>query len=74
MEYQKTCYAIHQTIQLNLEQKKTNDESHGVYNTNGQIRFKTSMLKSSLCDYSNAYVLVKGNITVANTGPAEVPN
>ena len=54
--------------------KKTNDESHGVYNTNGQIRFKTSMLKSSLCDYSNAYVLVKGNITVANTGPAAVPN
>ena len=45
-----------------------------MYNTNGQIRFKTSMLKSSLCDYSNAYVLVKGNITVANTGPAAVPN
>ena len=51
-----------------------NDESHGAYNTNGEIRFKTSMLKSSLCDYSNAYVLVKGNITVANTGPAAVQN
>ena len=32
-----------------------------------QIRFKTSMLRSSLCDYSYAYIFVKGNITVNNT-------
>ena len=30
------------------------------------IRFKTSMLRSDLCDYSDAYVWVKGNITVTN--------
>ena len=36
-------------------------------NATKQIRFKTSMLRSSLCDYSDAYVLVKGNITVNNT-------
>ena len=30
------------------------------------------MLKSSLCDYSNAYILVKGNITVPNTAAADV--
>ena len=29
--------------------------------------FKTSMLRSSLCDYSDAYILVKGNISVNNT-------
>ena len=29
--------------------------------------FKTIMLKSSLCDYSDVYILVKGNITVNNT-------
>ena len=29
------------------------------------------MLKSSLCDYSDAYILVKGTITVNNTGPAD---
>ena len=29
---------------------EVNDESCGMYNTNSQIRFKTSMLKSSLCD------------------------
>ena len=35
--------------------------------TNSQIKFKTSMLKSSLCNYSDAYILVKGTITVTNT-------
>ena len=29
---------------------ETNDESRGTYNTNSQIRFKTSMLRSTLCD------------------------
>ena len=31
-----------------------NDQSRGVYNTNSDIRFKTTMLKPSLCDYSDA--------------------
>ena len=44
-----------------------NDESRGKYNVNSQIKFKTTMLKSSLCDYSGAYILVKGTITVNNT-------
>ena len=41
-----------------------NDESRGTYNTNNQIRFKTSTLRTSLCDYSDAYILVKGTITL----------
>ena len=32
------------------------------------------MLKSSLCDYSDADILFKGTITIANTGRAAVPN
>ena len=44
-----------------------NDESREAYNVNSQIKFKTTMLKSSLCDYSDAYILVKGTITVNNT-------
>ena len=39
-----------------------NDKSRGGYNVNSQIKFKTTMLKSSLCDYSDAYILVKGTI------------
>ena len=38
------------------------------YNENKSIRFKTPMLRSSLCDYSDAYILVKGTITVMAPG------
>ena len=48
-----------------------NDESRGTYNVNSQIKFKTAMLKSSLCDYSDAYILVKGTHTVNNTAAAD---
>ena len=43
-----------------------------MYNTNTQIRFKTSMLRSSLCDYSDAYILIKGTVTIANTATKKV--
>ena len=38
------------------------------YNENKSIRFKTPMLRSDLCDYSDAYILVKGTITVTANG------
>ena len=44
-----------------------NDEARCIYSPNKQTKFKTSMLRSSLCDYSDAYILVKGNIIVNNT-------
>ena len=44
-----------------------NDDIRGTYSPNKQIRFKTAMLRSSLCDYSDAYILVTGNIIVNNT-------
>ena len=45
-----------------------NDESRGTYNPNGEIKFKTTMLKSNLCDYTDAYTLVKGRITIRGVG------
>ena len=39
-----------------------------IYNENKSIRFKTPMLRSNLCDYSDAYILVKGKIVVAAPG------
>ena len=39
-----------------------------MYNTNSDIGFKTTMLKSSLCDYSDAYILGKGRITITEAG------
>ena len=46
---------------------EVNDDIRGAYSPNKQIRFKTAMLRSSLCDYSDAYILVKENISVNNT-------
>ena len=40
------------------------DQSGGNYNPNKEIRIKTSMLRSDLCDFSDAYIVVKGTITV----------
>ena len=51
-----------------MEKKKkwieVNDLSSGQYSVNKNIRFKTSMLRSDLCDYSDAYIVAKGRITV----------
>ena len=47
---------------------KINDESRGTYNVNSQIKFKSTMLKSSLCDYIDAYILVKGKIAIIGAG------
>ena len=41
------------------------------YNENKSIRFKTPMLRSDLCDYSDAYILVNGTITVAGDDPRD---
>ena len=42
-----------------------NDDSRETYNTNSQIKFKTLMLRSSLYDYSDVFVIVKENILIA---------
>ena len=44
-----------------------NDDVSGIYPPNKEIRFKTAMLRSSLCNYSDACILFKRNITVNNT-------
>ena len=41
-----------------------NDDSREIHNTNSQIKFKTSMSRSSLCDYSDAYIPASGTITI----------
>ena len=46
---------------------KINDESRGSY-TGNSIKFKTTMSRSSLCDYAHAYILVNGRITISGHG------
>ena len=51
---------------------KINDESIGKYNVNSEIRFKNTMLKSSLCDYSDSNILVKRTVTIVGAGADDV--
>ena len=76
MEYQKIANLVDDTSNQPSKFRtknwvEINDESRDTYNVNSQIKFKTKMLKSSLCDYSDAYIFVKGTITVNDTVAAD---
>ena len=77
MEYDKTNNLLDSECEnlskfVTRQYVKVNSLSN-VYNENKSIRFKTPMLRSDLCDYSDAYVLVSGTITVtANAGANNV--
>ena len=65
MEYQKIANFLDSTSNQRSKFRtknwvKINDESRGTY-IGSYIKFKTSMLRSTLCDYADAYILVKGN-------------
>ena len=72
MEYQKITNLLDNTPCQSTEFRTKNqaeiNDSRGRYNTNSQIKFKTSMLQSVLCDYSDAYILVNGIITITGAG------
>ena len=76
MEYQKIVNLVDNTSNQPSKFRtkkwvKINDESRGTHSVNKQISLKTSVLRSSLCDYSDTYILVKGNISVNNTAAAD---
>ena len=71
MEYQKIANMLDDTSNKTSKFKtknwaEINDESRGTYDVDSKIKFKSTTLKSSLCDYSDAYIHVKGTITVYN--------
>ena len=73
MEYQKIINLSDNTPnQLSIFRTKNwieiNDQSREVYCFNTDIRFKTAMLESILCDYKDAYILVKGRIAITGAG------
>ena len=72
MEYQKIANLLND--ESNKPSKfrtrnwvEINDESRGTYTSN-DIKFKTTILRSNLCDYAGAYILVKGTITITGSG------
>ena len=44
-----------------------NDKSRRTYKKSTQIKFKTSMIRSNLCDYSDAYIVVSGTIKITGS-------
>ena len=72
MEYQKLANLLDSTPNQPSKFKtrnwvKINDESRETCTSN-DIEFKTTMLSSNSCDYADAYVLVKGTITITGAG------
>ena len=75
MEYQKMINLLDNTPNQSSKFRiknwvEINDDSRETYNTNSQCKFKNSMLKSNLYDFRDAYIIVKGTITVSNTATA----
>ena len=72
MEYKKLINLLDNTPNQPTKFRTNNwveiNDSCGIYNTDSPIKFETSMLKSSLCDYSDAYIIVSGTITITG-GP-----
>ena len=72
MEYQKIANFLNDASNQPSKFRTRNwveiiDESRGTYTSNN-IKFKTTMLRSNLCDYAVAYILVKGAIIITGAG------
>ena len=68
MEYQKIENLLNKPSKIRKRNWiEMNDKARGEDSPNKQIRFKAEILRYSLCDYSDSYILAKGAITVNNT-------
>ena len=81
MEFKKTVNFLDTTFDdkdlprfVTKKQIEIYDQTEGNYNVNKEIRIKTSMLRSDLCDYSDAYIVVKGDITLEGDNDANKRN
>ena len=76
METQKIVNLLHGSDNENSKfaTKKwyvIDSESNGNYSKDEEIKFLTRSIESSLCDYSDAYILVTGNISVKRRNAAD---
>ena len=69
MEYRKIINFLgKENTQPWVNWVKINEDARGMYNINSQIKFKTTMLNSNLCIYSDAYILAKVTKTITGAG------
>ena len=77
MEHQKVLKLLNEASDSKFVTGKwniVNDNSKANYDAGNEISYNTEVLKSNLCDYSNAYILVRGDITVTAAGETQVGN
>ena len=71
MEFQKIANFLDTTSD---DKDLTGNQSEKNYNPNKKIKIKTSMLRSDLCDFSDAYIVVEGDITLEGDNDANKRN
>ena len=67
MEHQKILNLLNEANDSKFVTRKwniVNDNSNANYDLGNQIKYNAEVLKSNLCDYSDAYTLLNGDITV----------
>ena len=77
MEHHKISKLLNDSTVSKFAKRKwieVNGLLNGKYSVHKNLRFKTPMLRSNLCDYSDAYVVVKRRITVASTSNGKTRN
>ena len=57
-----------------MKLNEVNEVSRGRYSVNKNIKLKTLILRSDLSDYSNAYIVLKGRISITGTNAANRRN
>ena len=76
MEYQKILNLLNESNDSKFVTRKWNivsDQSNAKYDVRNEINFNTEVLKSNLCDYKDASILVRGNITIIGNQVTQVP-
>ena len=72
MEHQKILNSLNEASNSKFVTRKwniANDQSYGKYGERNEIIYNTQVLKSNFCNYKDAYIIVKGDIT-ATAAPA----
>ena len=75
MEHQKVLNLLNEASDSKFVTRKwniVNDNSKANYGVEYEITYNTEVLKPNLCDYNDAYMLVKGDITIASAGETQV--
>ena len=75
MEHQKILNLLNEASNSKFVTRKwniANDQSYGKYGERNEIIYNTQVLKSNFCNYKDAYIIVKGDITAAAAPATQV--